>query len=86
MHKILEFNSGFFFNIFEKTQARKNSTAQKTQRFFRPKLNQLVAIVVLFARNPPKNVIFGAFLPDFPSNTVFFFQKTNTKSSKLQGF
>ena len=35
-----------FFNIFEKTQARKNSTAQKTQRFFRPKLNEPVAIVV----------------------------------------
>ena len=35
-----------FFNIFEKTQARKNTTAQKTQRFFRPKLNELVAIVV----------------------------------------
>ena len=32
------------FNIFEKTQARKNSTAQKTQRFFRPKP---VAIVVV---------------------------------------
>ena len=35
-----------FFNIFEKTQARKNSTLQKTQRFFRPKLNKPVAIVV----------------------------------------
>ena len=35
-----------FFNIFEKTQAQKNSMAQKTQRFFRPKLNKPVAIVV----------------------------------------
>ena len=38
--------AGFFFNIFEKTQDQKNSTAQKTQRFFRPKLNEPVAIVV----------------------------------------
>ena len=35
-----------FFHIFEKTQARKNSTTQKTQQFFRPKLNEPVAIVV----------------------------------------
>ena len=34
-----------FFNIFEKTQARKNSTVQKTQGFFRPKLNEPVVIV-----------------------------------------
>ena len=36
----------YFFNIFEKTQARKNSTAQKTQGFFRLKLNEPVAKVV----------------------------------------
>ena len=36
----------FFFNIFEKTQAQKNSTAQKTQGFFSPKLNEPVVIVV----------------------------------------
>ena len=39
-------NAGFFFNIFEKTQAQKNSTAQKTQGFFSPKLNEPVVIVV----------------------------------------
>ena len=34
-----------FFNIFENTQARKNSTVQKTQGFFRPELNKPVEIV-----------------------------------------
>ena len=43
-HYIIE--SRLFFNIFEKTQAQKKSTAQKTQQFFRPKLNEPVAIVV----------------------------------------
>ena len=36
----------FFFNIFEKTLAQKNSTGQKTQGFFSPKLNVPVVIVV----------------------------------------
>ena len=46
MWEVSVITAGFFFNIFEKTQGRKNSTAQKTQRFFRPKLNEPVAIVV----------------------------------------
>ena len=36
----------YFFNIFEKTQAQRNSTAQKTQGFFRLKLNEPVVKVV----------------------------------------
>ena len=47
-----------FFNIFEKTQARKNSTDQKTQGFFRPKLNELVVIV---AKWISKLILFSAF-------------------------
>ena len=35
-----------FFNIFEKTQAQKNSTAQKTQQFFGRELNEPVSTVV----------------------------------------
>ena len=48
-----------FFNIFEKTQARKNSTVQKTQGFFRPKLNEPVVIV---AKWISKLIPFSAFL------------------------
>ena len=39
------------FNIFEKTQGRKNSTAQKTQGFFRPKSNETVVTVVTWISN-----------------------------------
>ena len=42
--------------------------------------------VLLFARSAPKNAIFGAFLTDFPPKPVIFSKKTNSKSSKLQGF
>ena len=38
--------AGLFFNIFEKTQAQKNSTARKTQGFFRQKLSEPVVKVV----------------------------------------
>ena len=48
-----------FFNVFEKTQARKNSTVQKTQGFFRPKLNKPVVIV---AKWISKLIPFSAFL------------------------
>ena len=34
-----------FFNIFEKTQAKKKSGVPKTQGFFKPKLNKQVVIV-----------------------------------------
>ena len=46
-----------FFNVFEKTQAQKNSTGQKT--IFRPKLNELVAIVVTWIS---KLIIFSELL------------------------
>ena len=35
-----------FFNIFEKTQAQKNSRLQKTQGNFGSKLNEMVVMVV----------------------------------------
>ena len=35
-----------FFNIFEKTQAQKNSRFHKTQGNFSPKLNEMVVMVV----------------------------------------
>ena len=34
-----------FFNILDQNQARKNSTVQKTQGFFRPKLNEPAVIL-----------------------------------------
>ncbi len=37
-------------------------------------------------QSAPKNAIFGAFLTDFPPKTVIFSKKTDSRSSKLQGF
>ena len=45
-YKIMHSLRQAFFTVFEKTQGPKNLTAQKTQQYFRPKLNQPVAIVV----------------------------------------
>ena len=79
-----------FFNIFENTQARKNSTIfqAKTQQtgsnsshrnFKTHFVFNTFAVnkqkVLLFARSAPKNAIFGAFLPNFPPKTVIFSKK-----------
>ena len=37
-----------FFNIFEKTQAQKNSRFEKTQGNFSPKLSETVVMVVTY--------------------------------------
>jgi len=39
-------NAGFFFNVFEKTQAEKNSRSEKTQAVFGQKLNESEAFSV----------------------------------------
>ena len=39
-------SSGFFFNVFEKTQAKKNSRSEKTQAVFGQRLNKTEAFSV----------------------------------------
>ena len=79
--------SGFFLTFSKKTQRTGSNCSHlnfKTHFIF----NTFVVNeqkVLLFALTAPKITIFGAFLPDFPPNS-YFFQKTNSKSSKLQGF
>ena len=51
-------SQAYFLNIFAKIQAGKNSTVQKTQGFFRPKLNEPVVIV---AKWISKLIPFSAF-------------------------
>ena len=92
--------SGFFLTFSKKLNSPKNSTIfqAKTQRtgsnnshmnfkthfiFSTFVVNEQK--VLLFAQSVQKIAIFGAFLPDFPPKK-YFFQHTNLRSSKLQGF
>ena len=66
-----------FFNIFEKTQARKKSTVQKTPGFFRQKLNKPVRsdfkthyIFRIFATVEPELGKFAQSAPESLKNVV----------------